>query len=141
MFSLALLNALAITKRPSDARIRLPNVLASLTATGSVCVCTFGSRGAKAVTTVAGVKVGCGVFVKVEGSGGDGKGCRVRRQTCERDAVGDRGLLLAGDIHHIEGEEFAGDMRESDVEIDGELLESNMSVTAIEGRNNTTSPK
>lgn len=140
MFSLALLNAFAITERPSDARIRLSNILASLTATGFACVCTFGSRGTEAVTTVVGAEVGCAVFVEVERSGGDGKGCRVGRQTCERDAVSDRGLLLAGNVHHIEGEELAGDMRESDVEIDRELLESNMSVTAIEGMNDITSP-
>lgn len=141
MFSLALLNALAITERPSDARIRLSNILASLTATDFGLVCTYGSRGTEAVTAVVGAEVGCAVFVEVERSSGDGEGCRVGRQTCERDAVSDRGLLLAGDVHYIKGEELAGDMRKSDVEIDRELLESNMSVTAIEGRNNITSPR
>lgn len=139
MFSLALLNALAVTESPSDTCISLSDILTSLTTTGLASICAFGGRGAEAVATVAGVKVGCTLFVEVEGGGGDGGGCRVGCQTCEGDAVSDRGLLLAGDVHHIEGEELAGDMRESDVDVDGELLESNMSVIAIESRNKTAS--
>lgn len=139
MFSLALLNALAVTERPSDTCIRLPDILTGLTATGLASVCAFGGRGAEAVATVAGVEVGCTVFVEVEGGGGDGDGCRVGRQTCEGDAVSDRGLLLAGYVHHVEGEELAGDMREGNVDVDGELLKSNMSVIAIEGRDKTAS--
>lgn len=139
MLSLALLNALAVTERPSDTCIRLSDIFTGLTATGLASVCAFGGWGAKAVATVAGVQVGCTVFVEVEGGGGDGDGCRVGRQTCEGDAVSDRGLLLAGYVHYIEGEELAGDVRKSDVDVDGELLERNMSMIAIEGRSKTAS--
>lgn len=72
--------------------------------------------------------------MEVERGGGDGLGCRVGRQPGEGDAVSDRGLLLAGDVHNIEGEELAGDVGEGDVEVDGELLESNMLVIAIESK-------
>lgn len=55
VFSLALLDALALPEGPSNTRIRLPDILASLAATGSWGIWTFGGRGAEAVTAIAGV--------------------------------------------------------------------------------------
>lgn len=72
VLSLALLDALALPERPSNTRIRLPDILTSLTATGSGGVWTFGSRGAEAVSAVGGVEVGCSVFMEVEGGGRNG---------------------------------------------------------------------
>ena len=42
------------------------------------------------------------------------------------DAVGDADLLFAGDVHDVEGEEFAGDAREGDVEVDFHFLACDM---------------
>lgn len=120
VFPLALLDALALPKSPSDARVRLSDVLTGLAAAS---LGTFRGRGAKAIAAVAGVKVSRGVVMKIKGGGRDGFGLGKGRQACEGDAVSDGGLLLARDVHHVEGEEFTWDMREGYVEIDGKLLE------------------
>lgn len=111
VFAFALLDVLAFAEGPADAGVGFANVFAGLAAAG-LGVGFVGGGGAVAVAAVAGVEVGGGVVVEVEGGCGDRPGFGEGGETREGDAVGDGGLLFAGDVHYVEGEELAGDVGE-----------------------------
>lgn len=59
------------------------------------------------------------VAVKVEGSDLEGKAALGWRGELNfGEAVFYAGLLLAGYVHYVEGEEFTGDSGEGDIEVD-----------------------
>ena len=118
VLSLALFDILPLPKRPAHARIGFPHFLAG----GAAALFLCGGRGGRAVAVAAvvGREVG-GFLVAVEVQRGDLDGETALGRGGELDfgeTVFYPGLLLAGDVHYVEGEEFAGDAGEGDVEVD-----------------------
>ena len=143
MFPLALFDVLTAAECPGDGGVGFADFFAGITA-GRFCG-VGGSRGAVAVTTVVGGEMGgcfAGVAVAkgsataiVEVKGWFGNCSQIQRGRANRhtpvfqrlqlhfgDTVLHTCLLLAGDIHDVQRQEFAWDAWEGDIEMDFHLF-------------------
>ncbi len=69
--------------------------------------------------------MGGSIRLGVQVEGGKGNGVRPFSAWSKLyfiDPVLDAGLLFAGDVHYVEGEELAGDARKGDIQMDLHLL-------------------
>ena len=118
VLALALFDVFTFAERPAGGGVGFAHFLASVAAT----LFLHGGRGggAIAVSAVVGGEVG-GFFIAVQVQRCDLDGETALGAGGELDfgeAVFHACLLLAGDVHYVEGEELAGDAGEGDVEMD-----------------------
>jgi hypothetical protein len=117
VLALTLLDALSTAKGPRRLGVGFTNFVTSLAAAGLSGI----RRGLSTVaaTAVGGIEVGGSIIVEGEGLGVDiGAALGLGLKTDFVDTVHDAVLLLARDIHDIEGQELAGHLGECDVEVD-----------------------
>lgn len=116
VLALALLKGLAVAKCPGNLSVRLADFLASVAAAGLFGI-VRGRRSA-AVTAVTGIQVLGSVVVQVQRADVDDAAAFTFRTEADLvHAVGDTVLLLAGDVHDIEGQELAGHAGECNIEM------------------------
>lgn len=123
VFARALLDVLATAKRPRRLRVCFTHLVARVAAAGLGGV--GGGWRAVAVAAVGGVEVLCGFVVVVQGERFDVDHAAALFGGAEAhfvDAVLHAVLLLAGYVHYIEGQKFAGYAGEGDVEVDFHAL-------------------
>lgn len=117
VLALALLDILTSAKGPRGQGVCFSDFVAGIAAAGLLGV--GGRLGAVTIAAVVGSEVFGGVVVEVEGFGvDDAAAAGLGLESDLVDSVHDAVLLLARDIHDIEGQELAGHLGKGDIEVD-----------------------